>query len=1226
MPALTEQQREAVETIDKHVLVCAGAGSGKTHVLVEHYIELLKQDLDLSVGHVVAVTFTRKAAAEMRARLKARFGQLMGAAADHEERMRWSKCLAEIDSARIGTIHSLCESILKSFPIDAKIDPHFEVLTDLMQAELLSTCIEQAFREIVQHDASEQSLLFEYPVEEIKRLVSQSLKSSLQLAEAIGRFPGDDEEKLRAHILEFLTKARAMCLADLFLNPDWHEAVAHVTANSPDSDNKLMPFVLNLRECAATIARAADLHDAQAADVEYAWGALITVAGLSPGNLGGNSDLIKFLRVNLRTARDLAKEYTKRMPLSLSDEDEAALICLRAFIALAQRALTIYKAEKKAHLQLDYNDLIEFADAALEHEGSMVRRFYNDTIRAVLVDEFQDTNSVQSKLLTALAGPRAKFFFIGDDKQSIYRFQGADVATFNHWRRNFSESPEATTLSLNASFRSHPEIVQFVNVVFARLMADADPGSAHRATFERLHAARDAQPASPPSEPDQSTSEINPPSEHDQSTSEIHLPSERVEVIVFEDSSGEGWSNPGASKNIEAVAVGEWIKEKINNCQISDKSTGTSRAAKFGDFAILVQRNNDFEAIGRVLTERSIPYVMLGGRGFLERQEVFDLENLLRFISSPQDDHSLLGILRSPILAVSDDILHKLAVEEYGSRYASLWQKIQTAVRQNVGGLEALSRAALLLKRFIADSTVLPLSSLLKKIIVDTEYDLILLTLPNGRQRSRNIWKLVALAEENEQLSCGEFARDLALMREFNVKQADAPVDTSNAVKLMTIHASKGLEFPFVALPVLSTNAVNKKERLLFHREYGLAFNTQRTDEDVKPTWYQAVKVLDDDMDIAERKRLFYVAMTRARDHLALFIEGNARDNQSFRTWLVNSLDLYSREFASDSETRTVVAGNDSAHFLIRSNLQLSDSTSLLPDHELLEDGDSDSELSATDFALVADAEGQVKFVFPSPPGTPQIAGTAQLAAMPQLPESGENRLESKFAGQEVHSVASPISPTSPTSPTSNTTDPVHSNCNFDLLEAIPSRALELPSAWQGTVRVTPRNKRLVVSATTMGTYFHALMENLPPDGRPFTKDEIEDLVFAQHDIIPTAQNIAYFVDEGKRLLDLFYASELCRVFKQAKRRLHELPYAVVDDNQLLSRRPDLLIENQDGRWQLIDFKTDHFDLAEIKKQTKHHSKQLQAYVSELSALLKVRMTPHIYYAQHALLVDCPAG
>ena len=167
-----------------------------------------------------------------------------------------------------------------------------------------------------------------------------------------------------------------------------------------------------------------------------------------------------------------------------------------------------------------------------------------------------------------------------------------------------------------------------------------------------------------------------------------------------------------------------------------------------------------------------------------------------------------------------------------------------------------------------------------------------LLGLPNGKQRSRNLWKLVALAAEKDEMSCGEFAATLKLMREFNVQKTDAPLDTRDSVKLITIHSSKGLEFPAVVLPVLDVNASARNDRLVFHREYGLAINTSRSDGDEKPAWYDVACSINNEMELAEKQRLFYVAATRARDYLGIFLDSDARNVPSFRLWLKERLGL----------------------------------------------------------------------------------------------------------------------------------------------------------------------------------------------------------------------------------------------------------------------------------------------------------------------------------------------
>ncbi len=204
----------------------------------------------------------------------------------------------------------------------------------------------------------------------------------------------------------------------------------------------------------------------------------------------------------------------------------------------------------------------------------------------------------------------------------------------------------------------------------------------------------------------------------------------------------------------------------------------------------------------------------------------------------------------------------------------------------------AVAKAAQLLRRLLDEAALLPLSELVHKIVSGTGYELAMLAAPDGRQRSRNVWKLVHLACQDDHLSCGEFADKLSAMREFNMRESEAPLDSGDSVKLMTVHASKGLEFAAVALPCLGAAALQNSARSIFHPCYGIAFNTKRLEEEEIPAWYQVAGYLDRQMEWEERKRLLYVAMTRARDFLALFMKAEGRKVQSYRTMLRTVLSL----------------------------------------------------------------------------------------------------------------------------------------------------------------------------------------------------------------------------------------------------------------------------------------------------------------------------------------------
>jgi ATP-dependent helicase/nuclease subunit A len=1258
--SLTEQQQKAVETIDKHVLVCAGAGSGKTHVLIERFIEILKKNENVSVAHLVAVTFTRKAAVEMRNRLKAKFKQLVDEDSDNAE--RWQSCLGEVDGARIGTIHSLCEFIIKSFPVEADIDPQFEVLDDLAQAELLSESIDHAFREVIAGAATEQKLFQDFDLDIIRQLVIQGIKGSLRFTESLNNFPLSDPPKLALHIDHHIRRARKICLAQLIQNAEWQQNVPRIETAELPPGNKLETFRKECLESARVVESLTQGGKPADELVDAAWNAICTIASQSPRTTGGPDG--KSLRDLMKCVRELCKGFAERISPTLASSDQDALRCISALVALIQRTMNIYEERKRADLLLDFNDLIALAFGALKRENSAAAKFFNENTHTLLVDEFQDTNTVQSDLLALIAGNKAKYFLIGDDKQSIYRFQGADVSTFNTWRRRFDSTDEAITLSLSDSFRSHPELVAFVNIVFAALMIDAGDDESHRAVFERLKAARtDADTG-------------------------------RIEMLVCQPGFEAAENDPDAPRRLESQAVADWIQNKIaQKCTIYDKHQGVQREVALGDFAVLVPRNSDFAYFERAMSDRSMPYVVVSGKGYLDRQEILDLENLMRFLASPRDNHALVATLRSPIFALSDDLLHKISTDGGTHHNDSLWRKMRAYERRTEASVTVLSRAVALLENFLVQSKLLPLSALVRTIVLQTHYDLILLTVPNGLQRSRNVWKLVALAADKEQCSCGEFAEMLARMREVGVKLSDAPTDDSNAVKLMTIHASKGLEFPYVALPVLSARNAVKSDRLMFHKDYGLSFNTARTEEDETPTWLQACKVLDEDMELAEKKRLFYVAMTRARDSLGLFVQSEGGDKNTFKSWLLDSLqiepdDLYMRglvkqlRHGSDAATLSIVQyepGN------IKAPLQSVEQA--LPSAEAFRAGDSGKE-TVSEFEIDEFERGEFEPAsFPHSTGntnrleldkarraknarelmTRLNQATASVSAsnpdqelkiaagLPKISdvqsgvavvsdESGQMKFlfpqEVSFAAEdesaraealllaESSEIATSLAPEEATSKLFNEAAGIaadnFANYTEHLLEPLLKQSSALPSSWQGSERVSSKTDQPVFPPTLLGTFFHSLMENIPADGRLMTQNEVEAIAFSQSAVIPLPQNLDALVQHGMDLLRKFYNSSFFVIFIGAKRRLHELPYLYnTADGTTCARRPDLVLEQGLNQWMLVDYKTDHFDRPDLMKHTLRHSEQLQTYVKELNELLGVPLKGYVYYAQYGLLQEC---
>lgn len=1107
MAALTEQQRDAVNSIDRNVLVSAGAGSGKTHVLVERYVELLRRVPDLSVSNMVAVTYTRKAAAEMRTRLKAKFQNLLQNA-DDQERVRWTECYTEIDGARIVTIHSLCESILKAFPVDAGIDPQFEIVDDVGQSELLRKSIDHAFREVIDENSEEIELLLQQNIEELREWIRVALKSSTQFKEAVSAIGELNEQRFAAFARERLAEFQQRSMDTVINNPAWGKSFAYVEQNpwkDPASElERLRALMVELG------------NDIQRLDLDHQtrWSKFSEIASIKVGRYGPKNGEANDLKTEMKTVQSFVEDLSKKVPVDLNDEDYKAFRLILLFIRLANRAVSNYEFEKRSLLKLDYNDLIESAVSALSILNSPAQEHFHQTVRAILVDEFQDTNAKQAQLIRLLASSQTNLFLIGDDKQSIYKFQGADVATFNAWKNEFASTAAESIMSLSCSFRSHPSVVEFINAMFENVMADST-NDIFKARFEALSAAR------------------NEPHE-----------SERVRVVVLPEFSDQGEPLKAADlKQIEANAVAGWILDSMEGKAVVSEKSGGTRPIQFGDFAVLVQRNQDFTELEIALASQKIPYVTLGGRGFLERQEIYDIQNLLSFLSYPQDSHALIGILRSPMFGITDDMLHLIGANNLNDK--SLWQKLKETVEQRKPGYESVASAKACLTNWIEDAGRLPVSDLLRKIIISTSYDVVLMTTPNGHQRSRNLWKIVSLATENENLSCSEFADSLRLMREFKVKQSDAPLDTGDVVKLMTIHSSKGLEFPAVALPVLGTSANSKAGKLKFHCSFGISLNTSRQVEDeTKPSWYRLTNLLDNEMEMAEKRRLLYVAMTRARDHLALFMQPQPKSAQSFLNWIHQSL-RFDPLADIKPEIRTINSANHAGRFVLQ--------PATLPAHPCVTSVTEERNLDGT------------------------------LSANP--------------AGAAI------------------------TDCR--LIDAISPRQIEPPSAWTDWTRVTPATTGAELRATISGTYFHALMEHVATGCSGLSREQIQSIAFSQGDAVAHPTMLELLVNEGERLLNIFSGSKLDGMLKSARHHFHEMPYMIFEQESLSIRRPDLLIEDENGCWYIIDYKTDKFMMIQLDQQTAKHRAQLQEYVQDLKTLAGIEAQPFLYFAEYGLLHPC---
>ncbi|TET52250.1 MAG: hypothetical protein E3J64_05505 [Anaerolineales bacterium] len=454
------EQKPAVTERGRDVAVTAGAGTGKTRTLVARYLSLLAEGLPLR--SVVAITFTKKAAREMRNRVREevrRYLERTDLAA--QERGRWQGLYTALDAARIGTIHSLCGEILRWHPAEAGVDPRFEVLEEGHAGILRQRSIDEALAWAA--DDEESVILFSLLGEwDLRRTLDSLTRQRLDVEDAFAAPPED----LLAHWERALQARQHQALDGLVGQAQWQEAVAVLKRNAAsDSDDKIE---MQRQTALAAIGQSGDsLADRLAALRQLAE---IKLGGGRQGAWPDGKAQLVDVKDALRSLVSLWKPERELLELSLNEMDEQLARALPALREMLSVACQRYEEGKEQRNALDFDDLEQGAVALLrEHDG--VRERWQQEVRAILVDEFQDTNGRQRDLVQLLNSDEGKLFVVGDAKQSIYRFRGADVTVFRAVRERVQETGGAT-LQLQKSYRAHRELVEGLNVLLRRVLGD----------------------------------------------------------------------------------------------------------------------------------------------------------------------------------------------------------------------------------------------------------------------------------------------------------------------------------------------------------------------------------------------------------------------------------------------------------------------------------------------------------------------------------------------------------------------------------------------------------------------------------------------------------------------------------------------------------------------------------------------------------------------------------
>ncbi|NNJ27054.1 UvrD-helicase domain-containing protein [Alienimonas chondri] len=863
-PTLHAQQSDAVGHRISSVGLSAGAGCGKTTVLIERFLQEL-EPADENDGRpqglpaVVAITFTEKATAEMVSRVRRSVGERLRDPARASQRKHWRTVQRRLDTARISTIHGFCTTLLKENAAAADLDPAFRTVEATEEADLRADAVDAALKTALarspEKHADEGALS---PRDLVTRCGLTTVRTTL-----LNLLDTDRKLLDREWTTETLVAARAGAwerelIAPLFEalrdSSHWAELQPVLTRNLHTKPDKADARRTLLTECELLFT--GPPPDANGLRSRLAAVRPLMVAGKlgqSPKMWDGEDYAV--IQAHLASFRGLADELLKTLGDGPPDF-AAALPAVRAYVPLAADAARRYERVKRETARLDFGDQLRLAARLLRDDA--VREKVSRSIRLLMVDEFQDTSPVQAELVRRIAGLAAgedagKLFLVGDAKQSIYRFTGADPQVFGRIR---GEIAPAGRLPLTKNFRSRPEILRFVNALFAPSMEDYEP-----------------------LEP--------PPGGALESSSDP-----QIEFLLPTVPLGPGGAKPKAAecREVEAKWVAARVRELLDGDACVRVICEPDRVPVPGDVCLLFRALTDVKLYEDALREVGVDAYIAGGKSFFAQQEVQDLVHLLLWLDDPDDTLSLAGVLRSPLCGLSDDTLFTLcdrpAEPEAGAadrvdeqvRFAPLAAAVledasfPLPAEQN----ERLSHVRGVLRGLIAGRSRFGPGGLLQRAVEGTGYDGALLLEFLGERKLANLRKLLRMARDADALPDGGLrgfaARLLESVKE-TLSEGEAATVTQdpNVVTLMTVHGSKGLEFPIVVACDLDRKPPGVSVEGTFDPDLGpIVPLSHQHGEKLEDPGAEIWKAREKAADEAEIVRIFYVAATRAADRLIL--------------------------------------------------------------------------------------------------------------------------------------------------------------------------------------------------------------------------------------------------------------------------------------------------------------------------------------------------------------------
>ena len=1252
-PQWTADQQKVIDLRDSNILVSAAAGSGKTAVLVERIIgRITDKQAPVDIDRLLVVTFTKAAAAEMRGRIGEALQQKLEQAPDDDNLQRQ---IGLLHNAQITTIDSFCQHIIRNYFHVIDLDPMFQVgdETDLkiMKEAVLGEVLEQKYADARQKE--NQVFLDAMQMFATGRTDKEIESIVLKLYELAQSYPFPDEQ------LEQWKNSYALRSVEEMEQTEWMEKyIADVQMIVAECEKKAFaayqisvdgvgleaytPTIQTEWQQIKELRKCKTLQELCDGIGKISFGRLSAIRGNKHDK--ELQEQIKALRASYRDKgiEQLQKEMLAEPPeemLAMMQQMDAPV---RELVQLTIDFGKAFAEKKREDGIIDFADMEHFALQILvtrDEDGNSVpsatAKELQEYYEEIMTDEYQDSNYVQEMILTSISrGPEQSpyLFMVGDVKQSIYQFRLARPDLFmEKYHAYDTEEGGNRRIDLRQNFRSRASVLESANYIFERIMRQDFGGIAYDDAAKLVPGA------------------VFDPCEE--------RTADQTEIILLNMDAQE--DNDFGKRELEAMAIGQKIRDMVQGdhpMYVSDK--GGYRPIEYRDIVILLRSMKGWtEEFQETLADMGIPAMAPKKTGYFATFEVQTMLNLLRVIDNPRQDIPLVAVLRSPIYGLQDEELAKIAAERSGLQYLdNIWASCD---RHEDVLSEKLSDLLDTLQEYRRKAETVSVYELLREIYEETGYYALMSAMPGGEQRSANLDILLQQAiefAENGHRGIFGFCRYIEMLKKSDIDFGEATVGTvANAVQLVSIHKSKGLEFPvvFVAGMGKQFNKQDMRKKLLLDVDYGVGANYVDLEERLyKPTVMKrfiARQMLEN--SLSEEVRILYVALTRAKEKLILTgtVKGIENKLQSwdltgaslqhsallgaatYLDWIMPA--LADRPIFGQCISRvTDGKGQDSSDLQENDMTQETEDPSV-KDRVLYDSTDQDPlfrlEVICADAQIAGEMEQlehillrreALKHQDITKECDAELAEQLRCQREYQYPYANEQKLPVKISVTELKRRAMEQQKMA-----------VRAEVPEDeVTEMVPGTADRQTGIEDEAVYDIPQPKfrqtKESIGAAERGTLYHFVMEHLPYEqmGDHFTAE----MMLAQ------MQKAGLLREEERNCLkpqkfDRFMQSVLGKRMQQAAKRgalrreqqfMLEIPVMELypelesEENVLVQGIIDACFE-EDGEWVLVDYKTDYVRYGMEQTLVDRYRVQLEQYARALEQLTGMKVREQIIYS-----------